>query len=86
MAGGEALRAPEPSTAVSGEAFQDSGDSARPDVAGGDLDAPITKPPRRCLVCRQPLPKGGKKLHAGACAHERKITLQRLRRGRRRRW
>lgn len=85
MAGDEALGVPEAAGAVFGEALGGPVESGQSEPYAGGSETGKSKPPRLCLECRRALGVGERKLHRDRCAHQRKIRLQRLRRGRRRR-
>lgn len=84
MAGGERLDVP----AASGAVPPKGSDTGRDEIRQMD-ETPIVVhvpgyEPRRCLVCRQPLAPGERKLHRGRCARARETELQKVRRRRKR--
>lgn len=86
MATHEGLEPPGGNTPVSGEGLDRARTVEELGSLAGARNPEIAKPVRFCIECRQPLKPGERKLCRGACQHAREIRLQRLRRGRRRRW
>jgi len=86
MAPPEALGVPSGSGAVSGEALGNEPEVRH--LEGGHNGIPLVPAYVRkpCLECHHPLALGERRVHGGRCARARKTRLQRLRRGRARRW